>query len=137
MKPTRTQWDPGFTIGREDIDQQHRQLLAECNVLADLCAADGGNDTADPEFKAAFERLMTLAREHFAAEEAMLLSVGDPDLDDLRFAIEEYEYLAAEIATTENFDKIELQRFLALWWIGHIASAASTYRPGPDRRSDV
>lgn len=127
MKPTRAQWDPSFTVGQEAIDGQHRQLLAECNVLADLCAADGGNDTADPQFKAVFARLMVLAREHFAAEEAMLVAGSDPDLDDYRFAIEEYEYLAAEIATTENFDKIELQQFLALWWIGHIRGAAKQY----------
>lgn len=32
----------------------------------------------------------------------------------------EFEYLAAEIITTELFSNEELQRFLALWWTGHI-----------------
>jgi hypothetical protein len=42
------------------------------------------------------------------------------ELDDYRSEREEFDYLAAEIITTENFDREELQTFLALWWAGHI-----------------
>lgn len=128
MTPNRVQWDPHFSVGHEAMDDQHRQLLAQCNLLADLCAADGGNSGADPEFKEAFDRLMAMAREHFIAEEALLVAGAYPDLEDYRCELEEYEYLAADIATTENFDRIELQRFLALWWIGHIMGAAQQQR---------
>ena len=129
MKPNRVQWDPHFTVGHAVMDEQHQLLLAQCNVLADLCAADGGNSSADPIFKAAFDQLMAAAREHFAAEEALLVASAYPEIEDYRFEIEEYAYLAAEIATTENFDKIELQRFLALWWVGHIMGAAKLQAP--------
>ncbi len=128
MQPNRVQWDPSFTVGNDTIDEQHRQILAQCNLLADLCAVDGGNSSADPEFKAAYDRLMTLAREHFAAEEALLVAGAHADLEDYRHACEEYDYLAAEIATAENFDKIELQCFVALWWIGHILDDAKRMR---------
>jgi len=124
MTPNRVQWDPHFAVGHEILDEQHRQLLAQCNVLADLCAADGGKSSADPEFRQVFEQTMALAQQHFAAEEALLVAHAYPEIEDYRCEIEEYEYLAAEIATTENFDKIELQRFLALWWVGHILDAA-------------
>ena len=43
---------------------------------------------------------------------------------------EEFEYLVAEIAMTKNFDKLELQRFLALWWVGHILGDAKEMRAG-------
>jgi len=129
MTPNRVQWGPHFAVGHALLDEQHRQLLAQCDVLADLCAADGGNDSADPEFKQAFERTMTMAREHFVAEEALLVARAYPEIEDYRCEIEEYEYLAAEIATTENFDKIELQRFLALWLVGHILGAAKQQAP--------
>lgn len=129
MTPTRTQWDLHFTVGHAAMDEQHRQLLAQCNVLADLCAADGGNSSADEAFAAAFAHTMGLARAHFAAEEALLVASVYPDVEDYRCEVEEYEFLAAEIATTENFDKIELQRFLALWWIGHILGAARQQSP--------
>ena len=36
--------------------------------------------------------------------------------------------LAADIATTENFDRLELQRFVTLWWVGHIAGSAAGLR---------
>ncbi len=113
MTPNRVQWDPSFSVGHALMDEQHRQILAQCNALADLCAADGGNGPADAEFTQVFERLREAARAHFAAEEALLVAGAYPDLDDYRCEIEEYEFLAAEIATTENFDKNELQRFLA------------------------
>lgn len=129
MTPNRVQWDPNFAVGHEVMDAQHRQILTQCNALADLCA-DGGNSSADPEFKTLFEQLMTSAREHFAAEEAQLVAGAYSDLEAYRCEIEEYEYLAAEIATTENFDRIELQRFLSLWWIGHILGDAKRARGG-------
>jgi hemerythrin-like metal-binding protein len=129
MTPNRVQWDLHFVVGHEILDEQHRQLLAQCNVLAELCAADGGNSSADPEFRQAFERTMAMAREHFANEEALLVARAYPEIEDYRCEIEEYEYLATEIATTENFDKIELQRFLALWWVGHILDAAKQQSP--------
>lgn len=129
MTLSRVPWEPHFTVGHATIDEQHRQLLAQCDRLADLCATDGGNSSADAEFTAAFERTMGMAREHFAVEEALLVAAAYPDLEDYRCEVEEYEFLAAEIATTENFDKIELQRFLALWWLGHILGAAKQQSP--------
>ncbi len=129
MTPNRVEWGLHFAVGHEILDQQHQQILAQCNVLADLCAADGGNSSADLEFTQAFERAMTLAREHFVAEEALLVARAYPEIEDYRFETEEYAYLAAEIATTENFDKIELQRFLSLWWVGHILDAAKQQSP--------
>lgn len=129
MTPSRVQWEPHYSVGHETLDEQHRQLLMQCNLLADLCAVDGGNSSADPEFKQVYERTMAMAREHFTAEEALLASAAYPEIEDYRFEIEEYEFLAAEIATTENFDKIELQRFLALWWLGHVLGAAKQQAP--------
>ena len=128
MNPNRVQWSPHFSVGNAALDAQHQQLLAECNALADLCA-DGGNDVADPQFTAVYDRLMALAKEHFAAEEALLQAGAYPDGEAYRFEIDEYGYLAEEIATAENFDKIELQRFLSLWWVGHILGAAKTQKP--------
>lgn len=128
MMPARTDWNPSFTVGNAAMDEQHRNLLDQCNRLADLCAADGGNAPADDAFTTAYAQLMNTARAHFAAEEALLVAGGYPEIENYRCEIEEYEFLAAEIATTENFDKIELQRFLALWWIGHVVDAARQQR---------
>lgn len=125
--PNRVSWEPDFAVGHERIDAQHRDLLDQCNLLADHCSSEGGDDS-EPRFDQAFGRLKALAREHFEAETALLAACGHPGLEDHRIECEEFEYLADEIATTENFDRLELQRFLALWWVGHIKGSAAPLR---------
>ena len=125
----RVAWDPAFGVGHETIDAQHRAILDRCNALAEHCRDDGGDDASRQAFQQAYSALMALAREHFAAEAALLAERGYPELEDYRHECAEFDYLAAEIVTTENFDPIELQRFLALWWVGHIMGAAQ--RQGP------
>jgi hemerythrin-like metal-binding protein len=118
--PTRVPWEPNFSVGHEAIDAQHQALLSQCNRLADLCT--GGED-ADRQFDQAFEQLRALARAHFAAEAALLAEREHPDVDDHAAECEEFDYLVDEIVTTDNFDRLELQRFLALWCLGHISGS--------------
>ncbi len=120
--PKRLSWEQRHSLGQETLDHQHREIVARCNDLAD-CVADS-SPLGQTRFREAFEQLMSYAREHFVAEEALLVRGGYPDLEEHRHEREEYEYLAAEIITTENFDPEELQTFLALWWAGHILGAA-------------
>lgn len=122
--PNRVQWEPAYETGHETLDAQHRDLLGRCNALAD-CLDDPVRENA---FQAMFDDLMVRAREHFATEEALLAARKYPLLDDLRNERDEFDYLAAEIVTTENFDKDELQTFLVLWWAGHIAGSAADLR---------
>lgn len=123
--PNRVQWDPRFVVGNEAIDAQHKHFIAQCNALAD-CLDEAG-EAGERKFDQVFAALMASAREHFSAEEALLAAGGYPDLDDHRSEQEEYAFLADEIVTTENFDRDELQTFLALWWAGHIVGAAKNY----------
>lgn len=125
--PNRAQWEPDYAVGHEVVDAQHRGLLAQCNLLADHCEGTGGED-GERRFDEAFERLKALAREHFETESALHAACGDPDLEDQQFEYEEFEYLAGEVATTGNFDRLEVQRFLTLWCIGHIAGSAARLR---------
>ena len=125
--PTHVQWEPDFSVGHELIDTQHRNLLTQCNLLADHCLGEASEDS-DRRFDQSFDRFKALAREHFEAEESVLSSGGFPDLEDHRIECDEFEYLVGEVATTENFDRPELQRFLALWWVGHIRGSAGLRR---------
>ncbi len=119
--PHRLNWDPGLATGHATLDAQHRELLEQCNRLADLCA-----DTR--AFDDAFAQLTTMAHEHFDAEAAA--RADDPEaLQDER---EDFDFLLAEVATTAHFDRVELQRFVALWWLGHIRGQAERLQaPGP------
>lgn len=124
--PNRVPWRPDYDMGHEALDAQHRNILAHCNALADCL--DDESEEGDRKFRQTFDALMALAREHFVTEEALLAQSAYPELDDLSSEQEEYEYLAAEIVTTENFDKNELQTFLSLWWVGHIVGSGKKQR---------
>jgi hemerythrin-like metal-binding protein len=124
--PTRLPWDPHFDVGHELIDAQHRAMLDQCNRLADLC---GGGGDADRQFDQAFEQLRALTRAHFETEATLLAERDHPDLDDPAAECEEFDYLVDEIVTTDNFDRLELQRFLALWCLGHISGATKLAVP--------
>lgn len=121
--PNRLQWEPRLSVGNETLDTQHQAILARCNALADCL-----DEANDRRFDETFQELMALAREHFAAEEALLVRCGYPELEDYRSEREEFDYLSAEIITTENFDRNELQTFLVLWWSGHILGATRKHR---------
>jgi hemerythrin-like metal-binding protein len=123
----RTQWIPHFNTGNAAIDEQHQGLLAQCNALAD-CLAE--TDAAgDEKFSNVLDKLMAGVRAHFATEQEQLARNGYPQLEDHAHEGEEFEYLSSEIISTENFDKDELQTFLALWCIGHIAGTVEQQRP--------
>ena len=124
--PNRVEWEPRHSVGNETIDNQHQDILARCNALAS-CLADDSEEGLQGFLKA-FDELMSFAREHFATEAALLASSGYPDMEDHADERDEFDYLAAEIVTMENFDKFELQNFLALWWIGHIAGSSERHR---------
>lgn len=119
------QWEADFALGHALVDAQHQALLTQCKQLAEHCAGNG-SEAQDQAFDQAFERLKVLAREHFETEASLLAACSSPELEDHHIEREEFEYLCDEIVTTENFDRAELQRFLALWCVGHIKGSVST-----------
>ncbi|MBL8345544.1 MAG: hemerythrin domain-containing protein [Rubrivivax sp.] len=128
-EPTRVTWDADFAAGHELIDAQHQGLFDQCNRLADLCTG-GAGEVSLRQFDQAFDRLKVLAREHCESEAALLAASGQAlaEPEDALAECEEFEYLADEIATTANFDRLELQRFLALWCVGHVKASARQLR---------
>lgn len=117
-------WEAHYSVGHDLIDAQHRRFVELCNALADCLEDAAGGETC---FDRHFAEMMDEARKHFATEEALLVACGYPHLDDQRSEQEEFTYLASEIATTENFDRQELLRFVTLWWAGHVVGAARSY----------
>jgi len=124
--PNRVQWAPGYSMGNETLDRQHSNILTQCNALAD-CIADASQES-DQKFHNIFNELMALADVHFTTEETLLTQCAYPMLEEHQNEHDEFDYLANEIVTTENFEKIELQRFLTLWWVGHIVGSGKKYR---------
>jgi hemerythrin-like metal-binding protein len=124
--PNRIQWNTEYSVGSDVLDRQHQDILTQCNALAN-CIATAGQES-DQTFNATFAALMAQARDHFAAEEALLAQRGYPMLVEQKNEHDEFDYLANEIITRENFEPVELQRFLTLWWTGHIMGSRNKYR---------
>ena len=124
--PSRVQWNSSYSVRNELLDRQHKDLLAQCNALAD-CVCDS-EQVDELKFDRIFNELMSGARDHFSTESALLGHAGHPLLEEVNDAHDEFEHLATDIITTENFDRIELQRFLSLWWVGHIVGTGKKYR---------
>ena len=129
--PNRVQWNPGYSVGHDILDSQHRAILAQCNALAD-CIVNAGPHS-DQQFQTLFNALMAQASEHFRTEVALLTQCAYPQIDALQNEQDEFDYLAPDIITAENFDAVELQRFLALWWVGHIVGSGKQYRAFLDK----
>jgi hemerythrin-like metal-binding protein len=122
LMPNRVRWEPAFGVGHAAVDAQHQRLFDQCNVLAEHCA---GSTADGPAFDQAFEHFKALVREHRDTEAALLARGGYPDPEGHRDEFDEFEFVAAEVATTANFDRVELQRFLSNWCVGHVAGAAA------------
>lgn len=113
--PQYVDWDASFSTGDDTLDAQHEALIALCNRLGDLCTADAA------DFDQALTQLKTLARQHFDTEAPLMGLDAEQYLDEC----DEFDYLVSEVATTGNFDRLELQRFMALWWLGHVRATAA------------
>lgn len=125
--PAHTAWDPAYEIGHAGLDAQHRDLLAQCQALAEASAAEDTGPVRQ-RFDQALATLRGLAATHFQTELELLAQRGYPELEEHRFECEEFDYLCEEVGTTQHFDRGELQRFLTLWFVGHIAGPAARLR---------
>jgi hemerythrin-like metal-binding protein len=124
--PNHVQWDPLYSLGNEVLDNQLKAVLAQCNAMGD-CTANPGQH-AEQWFRAIFNELLASVREHFSTEEALFPITAFAELDEHRAALDEFEDLVADVITTDNFEMPEIQRFLALWWVGHMIDSAKRYR---------
>ncbi|MBK8523670.1 MAG: hemerythrin family protein [Betaproteobacteria bacterium] len=124
--PKRVQWDTRYSSGSEAVDDRYRSILARCNAMAD-CLDQGGIES-NRIFDEMLNSLLAHALQHFAWEEAILEIGESPELDNHRCEQEEFRFLTAEIITTVNFNRAELQTFLALWWSGHFVAASDNFR---------
>ena len=126
----KTGWDPSFSVGNAAIDKQHQRLLAVCLRAAD-CLLD---DSADSKkrFHIILWDLSAYAKEHFAAEEALLRKHDCPRFAEHKAEHGEYlkKLIALLLATnTDTVDKEALQQFLSVWWTRHVLESDLECKP--------
>lgn len=123
-------WAPGFSVGHEVLDTQHRELLRICR-LAEM-SIDDDSETGVDLFHVVLNDLCRYAEVHFATEEAILEAIGYPQLDEQRTEHRTYLDELADFlfeATQGKADPVALARFLTGWWLHHILDSDMRYAP--------
>ena len=76
----RIEWSTSLEIGAEEIDDDHRRLVALMQKVES--AIEQGNH---PLCRITIQTFIDAASDHFAKEEAFLARIGFPDIDDHKF----------------------------------------------------
>ena len=121
------EWSDALSVGIDEIDAQHRGLVALLNQLNDAIEHRHGNAAVG----AILARLEEYTRVHFAVEESLMRLLGYPDLDAHK---REHEQLVEQLADLRRrFDAgktalgFELMHFLKVWLTKHIMASDQAY----------
>jgi hemerythrin len=119
-------WREFYSVGNEELDQQHKALLKIINEL--FTAA--GEDTDRQAVRHVLDGLFQYTLTHFEREERLMRQARFPDyaahkaIHDLMRA--ETDRLQQTWTSTTG---AELLTFLKNWWLNHICAKDKQYAP--------
>ncbi|QSI77826.1 MULTISPECIES: bacteriohemerythrin [Niveibacterium] len=116
-------WSDDFSVGIEEIDAQHKELVDLLNQLHEAIHEHHGRDTS----RAILDKLADYTRTHFAVEESLMRVSNYPEFAQHK---QNHEDLIAQVhALQEKLDSgqaaitFELLHFLKVWLTRHINEA--------------
>lgn len=119
----RPQFEPGFLVGIEQIDREHRQLFEIAGRVYDslgVATDDGAADAA----RTATAELIDYTVTHFASEESLMEAAGYPDLENHRklhrHLLSQARDMEMRAEFGEQYVPVELSHFLYTWLVEHI-----------------
>lgn len=114
-------WKPGFAIGIEEIDRQHKLLFTHLNE-----ALASHTDTAG-----IFDNLKAYAETHFSGEEKLMRKIEYPGIEghvqQHRLFEERVKDLEKAVANGEKQMITPLVSFLRGWFLEHILVEDTNY----------
>lgn len=124
-------WQAAFSVGHDDLDQDHQNLVELINNLHE--AWEAGEDLTI--LHGIFGELLMYTDYHFQREERMLEEADYPRLAEqkaehaaLRKSVEEFR--ARHLAdSTSPVLTMEIEDFLKTWMMEHILEEDMRYRP--------
>ena len=116
---TAVKWSPNLSVGSEEIDREHEDLIALLNNLAANVEAGMGAEAV----KGCLDKLLDHTEQHFRHEEAIMARAEYPDLDHhhrLHEALmEEIREFRKELDGGTDIGP-EVTDFIKTWLISHI-----------------
>jgi hemerythrin len=121
-----SQWRDSYRTCIPEIDEQHIGLFEAAASLADAMERGEG----ERGVRMVLLTLLEYTRSHFAFEEALLRSVGYPELD--KHLLEHAQFVATLrkwIDEPEFVAPKEVLAFIEQWLVAHIARSDAAYVP--------
>jgi len=127
MEPVK--WSREFSVGVEELDQQHQQLIKMLNLL--ISARENIN-THSEEISDILQEMTRYAQKHFKTEEKLLKAYDYPDLEEQRmehraYRLKTVNFSTATILGIEAVPEI-LLAYLFDWWTHHILDEDMKYK---------
>ncbi|GGP18106.1 hypothetical protein GCM10010970_03210 [Silvimonas iriomotensis] len=126
MMQTLVQWDDSLSVGIQEIDEQHKVLVALLNELYEAIHRHQGR-AASVDI---LGRLADYTRIHFTVEESLMRILGYPDYEEHK---QHHEILIGDLrvfqARVQAGDAVtfELLHFLRNWLTHHIQEGDTRY----------
>ena len=122
-------WKRRYSVGVKDMDKQHQDIMDRLNELHEQMMGGKVNEAVAPLISG----LVSLAAEHFAAEERLLESTQFPGLANHRAKHQELSQKVEEfIARHEIGDKAAYSQFMYFvrdWMTKHMEQEDQAYAP--------
>lgn len=120
-------WQPEYSVGVIEIDEQHKRLLDLLNRLQEAMAGGRGRQALGP----IVSELVLYTERHFATEERLMRAHQYPDFEAHR---KEHETLTRtvqeflkEFETNKLAMTVRVMQFLKNWLISHILNTDKKY----------
>lgn len=122
-------WSKDFSVGVQELDEQHKKLIEIINNLFILYAEKKFSTT---DVTPVFQSLKNYSDEHFSTEEHYFNLYGYPKKDE---HVEQHNLHRKKIAELETgYNKVNNEKtlfaladFLNQWWIWHINHVDKEY----------
>ncbi|MBI5064174.1 MAG: hemerythrin family protein [Desulfatitalea sp.] len=122
-------WNDSYSVKIKEVDDQHRQLIDQINMLHDAMKQRKGNEVVGT----IIARLAEYTQRHFMTEEQLFSKHGYPDTArhtrEHNAFIEKVAGFQKDLKAGRVMLSMEVLNFLKEWLIGHIQTVDKKYGP--------
>jgi len=126
----QVQWSEEFSVGVNELDQHHQQLIG---LLNRMISATGTTVAHTETISGILVEMTHFAQTHFKAEEKLMAVYGYPGLKEQRKQHRAFRKKIADFTAAVSLGDKQIQddllKFLADWFNYHILESDMAYRP--------
>ena len=121
-------WEAEMSIGVQEMDDEHRKLIAMINEIGDGMAAGQGRD----ELGGLVDKVVEFTKEHLAHEERLLAEAGYAESDAHHREHDQMIAKTLSLQASFRWGSVELIRpdlanFVCDWLVSHIQGSDKAY----------